>query len=111
MDYLHAGGTFLFDGEVARPYIVATLGASHFDPDDSNFDSETFFSASFGGGLKLFPKKRFGIRLEGRLFGSWLDTESDIFCQTGPQANVCAVSIEGNVLWQWQTTAGFIFRF
>ena len=111
VDYLHVGGTFLFDGELARPYIVATIGASRFDPVPPGFDSETFFSWSIGGGLKMFPKERVGLRLEARVFGNLLDSDSRIFCQTGPQLNVCAVHVEGDVLWRWQATAGVIFRF
>jgi hypothetical protein len=46
--YLQAGGTYWFEGERARPYIVATVGLSRFEPDESSFDSETFFAFGIG---------------------------------------------------------------
>ncbi|MFQ6023206.1 MAG: outer membrane protein [Acidiferrobacterales bacterium] len=111
VDYLQFGGTYAFDSELGRPYIVATIGVSRFDPEPSGFDSETFFSFSFGGGVKLFPDKRFGLRLEGRFLATVVDSDSEILCRTGFDTNFCAVRVEGDLLWQWQMMAGLIFRF
>lgn len=109
--YLHAGGTYLFEGERARPYIVATLGASRFDPDDAGFDAETYFSFALGGGLKLAPTSRIGLRLEGRLFGSLVDSDEAIFCRAGPEGSRCLIATSGSILWQFEALAGVIFRF
>lgn len=111
VDYLHLGGTYAFDSDVGRPYIVATIGVSRFDPRPSGFDSETFFSLSFGGGVKLFPSKRLGLRLEGRFFWTLLDDDSEIFCRTGFDTNFCRIRVDGNAFFQWQTMAGLVFRF
>ena len=40
--YLHGGGTYQGGGTYARPYLAATLGATHFEPGLPGFDSETF---------------------------------------------------------------------
>lgn len=109
--YLQGGGTYLFDGENARPFIAATIGASHFAPGPSGVDSETFFSFSIGAGLQVLPINRFGIRLEARGFGTLLGSDSDLFCQSGPAGAACAIRAEGTVLWQAQAFAGFVFRF
>ena len=113
IDYLHFGGTYAFasDSDLGRPYIVGTLGASRFAPKPSGLDSETFFSFSFGGGVNLFPSKRLGLRLEGRLFGTLIDSDNAIFCQTGADTNFCAVSVQGDLLFQWQAMAGLVVRF
>lgn len=109
--YVQGGGTYLFDGNVARPFLAATIGASHFEPGLSGVDSETFFAFSIGAGLQIRPNDRFGIRLEARGYGTLLDSESDLFCQSDPAGLICAVRVEGNVLGQFHAMAGFVFRF
>lgn len=113
VDYLHFGGTYAFasDTSLGRPYIVGTIGATRFEPKPSGLDSETFLSLSFGGGLNLFPDKRLGLRLEGRLFATLVDDDSKIFCRTGIDTNFCAVHVDGDWLFQWQAMAGLVFRF
>ena len=109
--YIQGGGTYLFEGNNARPFLAATIGAAHFEPGRSGVGSETFFAFSIGIGLHVRPNDRFGIRLEARGYGTLLDSDSDLFCQSDPAGLVCAVRVEGNVLWQVQATAGFVFRF
>ncbi len=109
--YIQAGGTYLADGDHARPFLAATIGATHFEPGLAGFDSETFFSFSIGAGLHLRPNDRLGIRLEARAYGTLLESNTDLFCQTGPVENICAIRSEGTILWQLETLAGFVFRF
>ncbi len=111
VEYLHVGGTLVFAGDSVRPYVVGTIGLSHFDPQASGLDSETFFSFSFGGGVKLFADKRIGMRLEGRLFSTLIDSDTEIFCRSGVDTNFCAVKVDGDLLFQWQAMAGLTFRF
>jgi len=110
ISFLQAGGTYLFEGDKARPYIVATVGASRFEPDDSDFDSETFFAFGIGGGIKVAPTSRVGLRLEGRVLGSLVSSDSAVFCRSGPEANGCLVAVSGSVVWQWEVLAGLVFR-
>jgi opacity protein-like surface antigen len=110
ISFLQAGGTYFFEGELARPYIVATVGVSRFEPDDSAFDSETFFAFGIGGGVKLAPTSRIGLRLEGRVLGSVVSSESAVFCRSGPAANGCLVAATGSMVWQWEVLAGVVFR-
>ncbi len=109
--YIQGGGTYLFDGDAARPFLAATIGAAHFEPGLSGVDSETFFAFSIGTGLQIRPNDRFGIRLEARGYGTLLDSDTDLFCQSDPAGAICAVRVEGTVLWQFQAMAGFVFRF
>ena len=109
---LQIGGTYLVDRTSnVQPYIVATAGITHIDPESTNADSDEFFSFSLGGGWKFFPSKRVGIRLDGRLLGTVIDSDTDIFCQTGPEANQCLIQNKGDMLWQFETQASVIFRF
>lgn len=110
IDYFQGGGTYLWDGKLAQPYMVATVGAAHLNP-DSGGDSETYFAFSIGGGWRIRPTERLGLRVEGRVYGTLLDSDSDVFCRTGPDNNTCLIQSRGNMLWQWQMLAGVSFRF
>jgi hypothetical protein len=111
MDYLQIGGTYMWDGGLARPFLVATVGFAHVDPDGSAFDSETYFAFSIGSGLKLWPRKRFGLRLEGRFYGTVIDSDTSVFCRSGPDGSDCLIQTDGDLLWQLEMMAGAIWRF
>lgn len=110
ISYFQVGGTYVFDGAPIRPFISAGIGASHFSPDQSQYNSETYFAFSIGGGAHLFPASRVGLRLEGRLFGSVIDSDSAIFCVSDGGAT-CAIQASGDILWQWEMFAGLTARF
>ena len=113
MHYVQGGGTYQGDGELVRPYLAATIGVAHFDVATDGYDSETFFSFSIGGGLQFWPNNRLGVRLEGRAFGTLVRSDSDLFCVSDPGNGTagCAISVSGEVLWQFQAMAGVVFRF
>ncbi len=111
VEYFHLGGTYLFDGDNTRPFVVVTLGLSHFNPQLAGLDSESYFSMSIGGGLQLNASKRFGVRLEGRLFTTFVDTDSNIFCSSVGGAGTCLIQVDGSTVTQWEARAGLVFRF
>lgn len=113
MRYLQIGGTYLFDEGKVLPFMSATLGATHIDVDTEGFGSDTFFGFSIGGGLQIAPNSRLGLRLEARAFGTMLRSGSTIFCLSDPGNGTagCAITVSGDVLWQFQTMAGIVFRF
>ncbi len=108
---LQIGGTYQGDGETARPYVAMTLGGTHIKATANGSQSDTFFSGSVGVGLNVVPNKRHGIRLEARVYGTLMDSGTDLFCSTGPDANICAVRIQGSFLSQVEVFAGLVFRF
>ena len=111
VDYLQFGGTYLFDGERARPFIALTLGATRFDPKEPGYRAKTRVSTSLGGGWKMALGDRFGMRLEVRGFATFLDKSNRLFCESNEQGGTCLIIIEGNVLAQWEARAGFTVRF
>lgn len=111
ISYIQAGGTYLLDGQWARPYIAATIGASRFDPEASGFDSETFFAFGVGGGYRVAPTSRIGLRLDARVFGSLVSSDEAVFCRSTETGSGCLIAVSGNVVWQWQVSAGLIARF
>ncbi|MGI9290562.1 MAG: hypothetical protein ACR2QG_04690 [Gammaproteobacteria bacterium] len=112
VEYLQIGGTYLFEPEPAGiPYFVATIGAARFDPQGAGTSSETYFAFAAGGGWKYFPNKRVGLRLDGRFIGTLIDSDSNIFCHSGPEGSGCLVQTKSDVLWQFEIQAGVTFRF
>ena len=111
IDFLQIGGTYMFEGDTARPFIVATLGAAHYRSDGESSESDTYFAFSIGGGWKLWPTKRFGLRLEGRYYGTLVDSNSKIFCTSSSTASGCLIQTSGKLISQWELMAGGSFRF
>jgi len=111
VEYLHAGGTYLWEGDHVRPYLAATLGVTRYEVRNAGFDSDSFFSFALGLGLQVRPDDRLGFRLEARSFGTLVDSDTDLFCRTGPMNNICAIRVDGTVLWQLEVIAGIVFRF
>jgi hypothetical protein len=111
VDYLQFGGTYMFDGEDARPFIALTVGVAHFEPTLAGYDGETYFSGSLGGGVQLRANKRIGVRLEARAFMTLVDSEGFLFCGSGGQISGCALTVNGTALYQFEGRAGVVFRF
>ena len=111
VETFHFGGTYLFDGENTRPFLALTLGMTQFDPGITDSGSESFFSASLGGGVQLNATKRLGIRLEARAFTTFVEDDSNIFCVSSADAGGCLIRVDGRMLTQWEARAGLVFRF
>jgi len=108
---LQLGGSYQWEGERMRPYLAFTLGGTHVRTASAESSSDTFFSGSIGLGMKFLPTSRVGIRIEARAYGTLVDSNTDLLCSTGPDANVCAIRVDGSMLSQLETFAGVTFRF
>lgn len=112
MDFFQGGGTYQWDGDTVRPFLALTIGGTHISTRAGGVsDSDTFWSGTFGVGLQIRPNDRLGLRLEARAYGTFINSDTDIFCQTGPNQNVCAVRVDGTMMSQIETLAGVVFRF
>ena len=67
-----------------RPYILGGLGATQYGKvsvtaagTTRDLGGETQFSTTWGAGVKLFPGKSFGIRLEGRWTPTYIKSDSE----------------------------------
>lgn len=109
--YLQIGGTYVADGDRMRPFLALTLGGTRFDPGPLTFDTENFFSFGIGTGWYVSASERLDIRLEARAQGTFLRSDTELFCRTGPDENVCALVAASDLFWQFQTSLGFAFRF
>jgi opacity protein-like surface antigen len=107
VDYFHFGGTYIWDHKRdLRPFIQASVGVTHLDPNRASLSSENRFSFGIGGGVKYFFTKHLGLRLDGRALGTVLNSNSAIFCSGG-----CTISVQGSTLWQFEGSLGVIFAF
>jgi hypothetical protein len=105
---LQVGGTYQGQDDRLRPYVAMTVGGTHIS---TAADSDTFFSGSIGLGFQVMPNERIGIRLEVRAYATLTDSDTDLFCRTGPDLNVCAVRVDGEIFTQIETFAGLVLRF
>jgi opacity protein-like surface antigen len=77
IDYWMGYATFNFGHGRVVPYFTIGMGAAHLDPDvpGSDATSDTRYTASAGGGVKVFFTPHFGMRFDGKYFGTLLDSD------------------------------------
>ena len=88
-----------------HPFVAATVGATRMKPE--GYDTETDFSFSIGTGFKWKPTENFGARVDIRAFGTVLSKDDAVFCNDGS----CAAVVDDTIFFQYQATAGIMFRF
>lgn len=104
VDHWQAGGLQEFGRGRLRPFLTGTLGLTRYAVEG---DNEVRFSLGAGGGTKLFPTDHIGLRLDGRLFATFVDTDGSILCSFGR----CFFGVRASVVWQAELTAGVVFAF
>jgi hypothetical protein len=106
VDHFQVGGLQeFFDRRRARPFLTGLLGLTRYAADG---DNEIRFTASAGGGVKLMPVPRFGLRLDGRVFATFVEVEGRaIACSPG----ICLVAFNANIVWQAEFTAALVVGF
>lgn len=112
VDYLQLGGTAFFDqGKQWIPYLSMTIGAAMFEPQQGDYDSETKFAMSLGGGLRFPLSEHVAATLGLRGYLTFLSSDTDLFCvSTGENAG-CLVKSSGSTLWQGEGQLGLTVRF
>ncbi len=100
-----AGGLQEFGSGKARPFLSGLFGLTRYAGQD---DNEIRFTVGAAGGVKLFPTRRIGARLDGRVFATFVDVEGrTIACSPG----VCLAAFSADVVWQTEFTAGLVVVF
>ena len=93
----------LSDGRI-RPFLTGVLGLTRFASDGN---SEVRFTLGAGGGVKLFPIPQVGLRLDGRVYTTFIDADARFLaCASGR----CLTSLHVDVVWQAELSAGIVFR-
>jgi hypothetical protein len=104
VDHWQGGGLQELSGGRVRPFLTGSLGLTRFGAAN---DSEIRFTVGGGGGVKVFATRHVGLRLDGRLFATFLDADVRAgICSSGG----CILSFHADVVWQADFTAGVVFR-
>jgi hypothetical protein len=110
-EYFQFGGTAFFPGEQwAVPYLSLTLGATRYSA-DQGYDSDTKFSGSLGGGLRLPFNDNLAATLGVRGYLTLIDSNTSIFCKSNSEEAGCLVTSSGSTFFQAEATLGLTVRF
>jgi opacity protein-like surface antigen len=107
VEYFQFGGLYERNLGRARPYGLASIGWMHVNPKATDIGSDSAFAAAVGGGVKIFPSKRVGFRLQARLLIPFLASGAGWF--VGPGGGY--VVAHGTTMVQFDLSAGLILGF
>lgn len=82
-EYFQLGATKEGGDGTFVPFGTFTLGATNFSPKTDDYSDELKFSATFGGGVKIFPSEKIGIRLHMRMLMPFQYGGGGLWCGTG----------------------------
>ncbi len=107
VNYYHAGILYQWAPGQIRPFVVFSLGATHFSFDTTGLDDLARFSASAGGGVKILFNNHLGLRFEVRAFSTLIDEGDEVFCDF---LGDC-YGADGTYLIQGEVRAGVVLAF
>ncbi len=107
VDHWMGGGLQEFGGEKVRPFLTGMLGLTRYA---GQGDNEIRFALSAGGGVKLFPTRHLGLRLDGRVFATFVDADLG-FLACSSFSGTCLIAFRTDVVFQAEFTAGAVLKF
>lgn len=112
VEYLHIGGTLPFGGwERAQPYFAMGAGVTRFSASGPDADDRTKFSGSMAFGLEVPLGRNAALRVEGRGYVTFTDTDTAFFCASDNGEGVCRIVASGSTIFQGEALAGILIRF
>jgi len=107
LDHYLADFTYEWDiqgAKAVRPFVLGTLGAAHLSTPASG---STRFTFGLGAGVKVFPQRHWGVRLQVEYLPMVMNAEVQrLICAGG-----CVVALGGGLMNQFEFTVGPVFRF
>jgi hypothetical protein len=105
VDHWLVGGRQEFGTGRARPFLSGLFGLTRYG---AAGDNEVRFVVSCAGGVKVPIDRRLGLRLDSRVFTTFVDADArGSACAPG----VCLVGVHVDVVWQVEFTAGLMVAF
>jgi hypothetical protein len=104
VDHWQVGGLQEFSGGYLRPFLTGNLGLTRLG---AEADSALRFTVGGGGGIKVFPTSHVGLRLDGRVFTTFVDTGASVVACSG---QTCFLALHGRLVWQAEFTAGVVVK-
>ncbi len=99
------------DAGYLKPYLIGAVGLTRLSLSTAGASDKTRFSLSMGGGLRVPVRAGFDVRLEARVYLTFLDTSSSLFCGSGSSGGACAIRASGSAFVQYELLAGTAFSF
>lgn len=109
VEYFQFGGTLLYPyGENwFIPYLSLTIGATRLDVQGAGSKSDTRFSGSLGGGVRIPISGNFSMTAGLRGYLTAVDSNSEFLCVgKGGSAN-CLIRSSGSAFFQGEALIGF----
>ena len=103
VDHLQGGALHDFGYGRLRPFLTGMLGLTRYAGPG---DSEIRFTMGAGVGGKLFPVSHVGVRLDSRVYATFVNTDARAFVCAGG----CVVALNLDVAWQIEFTAAMVVR-
>lgn len=104
VDHFQGGALQEYSEGRVRPFAIGTLGLTRYA---GGGDSEMRFSLGAGGGVKLFPTSRVGVRLNGQVSATFVYFDARVgACSPG----ICFFGIDTDIVWQVEFSTGLIVR-
>jgi hypothetical protein len=108
IEHWHVGGMHNFDPfDTVQPFVEGMLGLTYMNPDPRDIRSSSRFSAGLGGGIRIMPSDRIGLRLGARTVWTAVNSGGGVFC--GPWG--CSLGFSGSGFWQIEGEIGLVVRF
>jgi hypothetical protein len=104
VDHWQGGALQEYSEGRVRPFAIGTLGLTRYAGDG---DSEMRFTLGAGGGVKLFPTSRVGVRLNGQVSATFVYLDARVAaCSPG----LCFFGVNADIVWQLEFSTGLIFK-
>jgi hypothetical protein len=103
VDHVQGGALQEYSSGRVRPFATGLLGLTRYA---GGGDSEIRFSLGAGGGVKLFPSSRFGVRLNGQVFSTFVYGNAWVSC--GSYA--CLLKVHTDIVWQMEFSAALVVK-
>jgi opacity protein-like surface antigen len=113
VEYFQFGGTIMYpyDDNWFVPYLSLTIGATRLDVQGAGSKSDTRFSGSLGGGVRIPISENFSMTAGLRGYLTAVDSDSEFLCVgTGGSAN-CLIRSSGSAFFQGEALIGFTGMF
>ena len=110
--YFMLGGTLMIEEmSSVHPYVSGLVGLTRFSVSDPEAKDDSRFAVSVGVGVRVPLGQRFDLRLEGRGYLTFVDSDSSLFCGSDSAQSVCRLRGNGSTFVQVEALAGFAWSF
>jgi len=92
------------------PYMTGALGVTILSANTAGSNSDTGLSIAAGGGLRIPVQPRIDVRLEARVYMTFFDGHSSVFCPPAV-TGACALHLSSSTFMQYDFLLGAAFAF